>query len=215
MLHLAFVAPVVNYWDSISGDLADLFDFKNIWIFFEKEMIILMQIFAVDFNRRRIPTPNHSSASSVPSFRYSIELRMIFPIFYESYQIFFPNFIAPGFLPRIQARQLSAFQIIECCSFAAMAKQAHLFLSKNIRHFRPINVIDFHNIHLCRLFGGRRLCMLCRSNIVLTFLTRILIKPPKSAHFRLSLEPIEKSGFFQWRMPNCFDIATFFADKTA
>ena len=60
-----------------------------------------------------------------------------------------------------------------------MAKQAHLFLSKNIRHFRPINVIDFHNIHLCHLFGGRRLCMLCCSNIVLTFLTRILTKLPK------------------------------------
>lgn len=95
------------------------------------------------------------------------------------------------------ARQLSAFQIIERCSFAAMAKQAHLFLSKNIRHFRPINVIDFHNIHLCHLFGGRHLRMLCCSNIVLTFLTRILTKLPKSAHFWLSFEPLEKSSFFQ------------------
>ena len=174
-----------------------------------------MQIFAVNLNRRRILPPNHSSAPSVPSFRQSVELRMIFPIFYESHKIFFPDFVAPGFLPRINARQLSAFQIIECRSFAAMAKQTHLFLSQNVRHFRPINVIGFHNIHLCRLFGGRRLCMLCRSNIVLTFLTRILTKPPKSAHFWLSLEPIEKSSFFQWRMPNCFDFTAFFADKSA
>ena len=151
--------------------------------------------------------PNRSSAFFVPSLRYSVELRMVLPIFYESHQIFFPDFVAPGFLPRINARQLSAFQIIERCSFAAMAKQAHLFLSKNIRHFRPINVIDFHNIHLCHLFGGRHLCMLCCSNIVLTFLTRILTKLPKSAHFWLSFEPLEKSSFFQGRMPKHLDTA--------
>ena len=151
--------------------------------------------------------PNRSSAFFVPSLRYSVELGMVLPIFYESHQIFFPDFVAPGFLPRINARQLSAFQIIECCSFAAMAKQAHLFLSQNIRHFRPINVIDFHNIHLCHLFGGRHLCMLCCSNIVLTFLTRILTKLPKSAHFWLSFEPPEKSSFFQGWMPKHLDTA--------
>ena len=151
--------------------------------------------------------PNRSSTFFVPSLRYSVELGMVLPIFYESHQIFFPDFVAPGFLPRINARQLSAFQIIERCSFAAMAKQAHLFLSKNIRHFRPINVIDFHNIHLCHLFGGRRLCMLCCSNIVLTFLTRILTKLPKSAHFWLSFEPLEKSSFFQGWMPKHLDTA--------
>ena len=105
--------------------------------------------------------------------------------------------------------------IIECCSFAAMAKQTHLFLSKNIRHFRPINVIDFHNIHLCHLFGGRHLCMLCCSNIVLTFLTRILTKLPKSAHFWLSFEPLEKSSFFKGECQNTLIQLWFWADKTA
>ena len=159
--------------------------------------------------------PNRSSAFFVPSLRYSVELGMVLPIFYESHQIFFPDFVAPGFLPRINARQLSAFQIIERCSFAAMAKQAHLFLSKNIRHFRPINVIDFHNIHLCHLFGGRHLCMLCCSNIVLTFLTRILTKLPKSAHFWLSFEPLEKSSFFKGECQNTLIQLWFWADKTA
>ena len=159
--------------------------------------------------------PNRSSAFFVPSIRYSVELRMVLPIFYESHQIFFPDFVAPGFLPRINARQLSAFQIIECCSFAAMAKQAHLFLSQNIRHFWPINVIVFHNIHLCHLFGGRHLCMLCCSNIVLTFLTRILTKLPKSAHFWLSFEPLEKSSFFKGECQNTLIQLWFWADKTA
>lgn len=159
--------------------------------------------------------PNRSSAFFVPSLRYSVELGMVLPIFYESHQIFFPDFVTPGFLPRINARQLSAFQIIECCSFAAMAKQAHLFLSQNIRHFWPINVIDFHNIHLCHLFGGRRLCMLCCSNIVLTFLTRILTKLPKSAHFWLSFEPLEKSSFFKGECQNTLIQLWFWADKAA
>ena len=87
----------------------------------------------------------------------------------------------------------AAFCITSCCA--------------RIRHFRPINVIDFHNIHLCHLFGGRHLCMLCCSNIVLTFLTRILTKLPKSAHFWLSFEPLEKSSFFQGWMPKHLDTA--------
>ena len=49
--------------------------------------------------------------------------------------------------------------------------------------------------------------MLCCSNIVLTFLTRILTKLPKSAHFWLSFEPLEKSSFFQGWMPKHLDTA--------
>ena len=95
----------------------------------------------------------------------------------------------------------AAFCITSCCA--------------RIRHFRPINVIDFHNIHLCHLFGGRHLCMLCCSNIVLTFLTRILTKLPKSAHFWLSFEPLEKSSFFKGECQNTLIQLWFWADKTA
>ena len=112
-------------------------------------------------------------------------------------------------------KQNFSSSVMECCSFAAMAKQAHLFLSQDIRHFRPINVIVFHNIHLCHLFGGRHLRMLCCSNIVLTFLTRILTKLPKSAHFWLSFEPLEKSSFFKGECQNTLIQLWFRADKTA
>ena len=71
------------------------------------------------------------------------------------------------------------------------------------------------NIHLCHLFGGRHLCMLCCSNIVLTFLTRILTKLPKSAHFWLSFEPLEKSSFFKGECQNTLIQLWFWADKTA
>lgn len=77
------------------------------------------------------------------------------------------------------------------------------------------NHLETLNIHLCHLFGGRHLCMLCCSNIVLTFLTRILTKLPKSAHFWLSFEPLEKSSFFKGECQNTLIQLWFWADKTA